>query len=287
MSGNLARIDETYLGGRPWPGIHNTPEKRSGWFVNRERGFSRSHLLDLFAGEIPCIRIPRFASAEDCARIVKAVKENAEFKGYSFQPTAPNILKVGPAQCEFGNQEKGDYFALARESEPVLQKIKRAAFSPLEQVMGLVSIAAHAKTSIADEGGVYGKYFAGVLRNISQGALLHMDFAPQDAKSWALEDVREQLTWNLYLQAPVSGGEAVVYSKQWDPTDEKYRVPTSYHYSDKAVEHAEHHTIPFVQGDLVIFNSRNFHRVKDSIGERLTMSSFFGKKPNGEIVFWS
>lgn len=114
-----------------------------------------------------------------------------------------------------------------------------------------------------------------------------MDYAPQDAKDWSIEGVTEQISWNLYLQSPRWGGEALVYDRAWQAGDERFRSAESYHYSHDVVGDSIVKINPFIEGDLVFFNSRNYHSVTKSIGQRLTMSSFVGRKNDGRLVLWS
>lgn len=142
------------------------------------------------------------------------------------------------------------------------------------------------KVGIAKENNYLGKYFAGLIRHINV-ALLHLDFAQLDAPDWKIGCCMEQLSWNLYIRVPKSGGECIVHNRQWCTNDEKYKLPNSYGYDPSLVENSQTKYIAPVLGDLVLFNSRNFHQVLPGQGERITMSSFIGRVPTGDLVFWS
>ena len=121
----------------------------------------------------------------------------------------------------------------------------------------------------------------------------HFDVASLCAQGWQVGEAREQITWNLYLREPPGGGECVVYNKQWQVFDddslEEAQALSSYGYPAWKVEGAELHTIQPTQGDVVLFNTRNFHEVRPSHGERmrLSLTTFFGRLASGEVVFWS
>lgn len=117
--------------------------------------------------------------------------------------------------------------------------------------------------------------------------MLHMDFAKYDGPDWSIGEVAHQLSWNLYIRGQSKGGECVVHNRPWKPEYEAMKVDGSYHYNRAVVEGAEAKSNPFVEGDLVLFNSRNFHEVGDSQANRITMSSFIGRFPNQDVVLWS
>jgi Rps23 Pro-64 3,4-dihydroxylase Tpa1-like proline 4-hydroxylase len=69
----------------------------------------------------------------------------------------------------------------------------------------------------------------------------------------------------------------------------EYQMPEysgSYGFSTELVRGRRNFSIQPTMGDLVIFNTRNFHEVKDSVGQRFSISSFFGLNKD-EIIFWS
>lgn len=138
---------------------------------------------------------------------------------------------------------------------------------------------------------MHGSYFAGLIRQINNSAKKHFDFAPYDAKGWAIQDVTKQIAWNIYLEMPEHGGETVVYNRPWQPhMYEKFLLEGhhgSYGFSDAAVEGSQAIVIKPRTCDLWLFNTRNFHEVKGSSGPRITMSSFIGKTNKDAFVMWS
>ena len=65
--------------------------------------------------------------------------------------------------------------------------------------------------------------------------------------------------------------------------------PGSYGYAAELVAGADACTIAPADGDLVLFNSRNFHRVTGGgvEAERVSVSSFVGLKEDGALALWS
>jgi 2OG-Fe(II) oxygenase superfamily len=257
--------------------------KLQKWATLQDSVFTAETLEALFRNDIPAIRISQFGTVEECNKLAEA----AEFIGFDFyENVKPPIGRIGITQFEFGNSRKLGYFDAVQQAEYRKQRIVSLAFDPLERLTKLLQQHTSIQVGIAQENGYLGQYFAGLIRHINV-ALLHLDFAQLDAPDWEIGNCVAQLAWNLYLKVPKNGGECVVHNRQWCMNDEQYKLPSSYSYDANLVKDSEVKYITPVLGDLVLFNSRNFHQVLPGEGERITMSSFIGKMPKGNLVFWS
>lgn len=271
----------------PHPVEHQIKE-HDGWRGNADQPLNPKTLDQLFKNQIAAIRIPAFATADECRELSRFITEFGQFDSYTFHKSAESILRLGPAQCEYGPHRKSDYFNAARKAQDLHAALRQKLFNPIDRVISHLLFVAKARSiAIACESEALGLYHAGIFRNLSRGGLLHMDYAPVDAPNWKINAVREQLSWNLYLKAPRSGGRCRVYDRQWNPQHEAFKVPGSYHYAPELVAGCAKKDFEFVTGDLVLFNTRNFHEIDDSEGTRLTMSSFIGRQSNGKMVLWS
>ncbi|ALF56359.1 hypothetical protein ACX27_12185 [Nostoc piscinale CENA21] len=241
------------------------------------------NLQALLRNEIPSIRISKFSSIEECHKLALAIEK----VGFDFyRNVEPPIGRIGTTQFEYRNRDKSGYFDAVKKASQTYNKVTSLAFDPLKRLATILRQNVSSKIEIAYENENYGYYFAGLIRQINI-ALLHIDFAQLDAPDWRIGNISSQLVWNLYIKAPSQGGICKVYNRQWQPDDEKYKIPGSYGYNSSLVANSEvKQNIP-ITGDLVIFNSRNFHEVLPGIGERITISSFIGKMPGGDLVFWS
>jgi len=256
------------------------------WTTHDDRPLNAENLEALFDNRIPAIRVSGFVSQHECQQISEFVRAIGHFQSYTFRSTASNIHKIGPAQCEYSYTRRNEYFSEGDRAKVLQKKLAEMAFNPLDRVLDTLRGGSNRSVSLATEPS-FGEYFAGVFRQINQGALLHVDFAPLDAPHWAIGEIDYQISWNLYLRAPTEGGECIVHDRPWELEDEAYKVPDSYHYDRTLVEGRVSKSHEFVEGDLVFFNSRNFHEVEASADERLTMSSFVGRLPTGNLVLWS
>ena len=253
------------------------------WQTLNDCEMNQKNLQALLRNDIPSIRISQFASSEECNKLALAIEK----VGFDFYKNVePPIGRIGITQFEHRNSGKLRYFDAVKKAQITYNQVTSFSFDPLKRLATILrqNVSNQVQTAYEKEVGEY--YFAGLIRHINV-ALLHIDFAGLDAPDWGIGNITSQLVWNLYVKAPSQGGICKVYNRQWQSEDEKYKTPGSYGYDYSLIATSEvKHNIP-VTGDLVIFNSRNFHEVLPGIGERITISSFIGKMPGGDLVFWS
>lgn len=254
----------------------------SRWTTLRPMALSARSLTLLLANRIPAIRLERFASISECERLAQAVERlPVEY----YEGVNPPIARIGVTQFECRKLERSHYFERAREAESARRKLAASSFDAVQrfrarlaEVWGSVALASEP---------AYGSYFAGLIRHIANSASLHVDFGFHDAPDWEVGKVISQLAWNLYVTTPSSGGECIVYNREWSREDEEHRLSGSYGYDDELVNGVQSFLIWPKCGDITIFNCRNFHRVSPVNGRRLTTGSFIGQMPDDRLVLWS
>ena len=240
-------------------------------------------LQSLFRQELPAIHVPGFAALAECQALLLA----AEQFGFGFyQDVSPPISRLGLTQFEHSLADRRAYFESVDETAVTLARIFEKSFDPLSRFVELVRILTKFVPQFAFEDG-FGAYHAGVLRKIEQGTPVHVDYAPWEAKGWAVSTVRAQLTWNVYLTTNEVDGRTTVFDKAWNESDEGMKIPGSYGYLDEVVAGCDRHTFCPRAGDLVIFNSQNFHAVEKSSAKRAAFGSFLGLAEGRSVSFWS
>src|SRR5450755_4602276 len=129
--------------------------------------------------------------------------------------------------------------------------------------------------------------FWGIVREINSGTLIHWDEVIREYPVCMLDRFPVvQMAFNAFMSTPEVGGETCVWRKRWHPQDEIHR--TGFGYRADAVKDKPHITITPRTGDVVLFDSRNFHVVKQSSqGRRVTISFFIGLAGDGDLVLWS
>ncbi|XP_077986443.1 uncharacterized protein LOC144440878 isoform X2 [Glandiceps talaboti] len=282
------------------------------WDIVEEKELSECTLQGLLNNDFPAIRIKSFASKEECERLVdgllkcskfKVVTESVKSGEISIVPSQrlsnedtekdTNVVRrIGMSQSEFAVEDKEKYFVEARAVNKIIQQsFSISAFDVFERYLSMLRKCNHGnEVSLAAEPDGR-KYFVGLVRWANNGIETHFDFAPFHAgQGWMIADVRSQLSWNLYLTQPSGGGETIVYDRQWDAGLEELRsFDLSRPYDPNIIDGVRTWTLQPIQGDLVLFNSRNFHKVLPAAESptRYTFGSFMGRFESGEIVLWS
>ena len=267
--------------------MHIATMTKAHWQRHDEADLTRGNIEKLISNQIPVIRIKSFATQEECRNLLAAIEE---FGFQLSEETDPLIGQIGITQYEFKDHEiegKNPYFHIARSADAIRNQISKMSFDFLQRVIQQIQSVWPNPVEIAHEKPESGKYFAGLIRQINRSEMIHSDFACFDAPDWKIGRIISQLTWNLYVKPSDFGGECTIYNKQWKVTDERYRIKDSYGYDPQLVDGTETTVIPPRVGDLILFNSRNFHEVKTTQGDRITVSSFVGQMESGKLVLWS
>lgn len=237
----------------------------------------------LFDGQIPAVVLPNFISTADCEKIVENLREMG-MGTYSHVNHA--VGRLGLAQMEYHlKQDKKGYFDRVIAAIDTYKRAVARSEDPLEKLFNHLISRGIQNVSLAKEQD-YGSYFAGSFRNVMTVGHLHYDFAPFEAKGWDIAGIEKQVSWNLYLNQP-TGGDLHVYKRFYNPDDESLRVSGEYYYDRSLISGADQYRYSPRVGDIVMFNCRYFHEVKPVNGDRYSLSSFIGKKQNGDLIFWS
>lgn len=253
------------------------------WSKKYTTELSSATITELLSGQIPYIRIRNFASPEECEALVQsAVKEGFS----SYRGVEPTINRIGNTVFEYNSISKHEYFKKNISSNKIQQKIFSTSFNPLERFIMLMRERTGKKVSVAkNDAGA--PYYSGLVRRIENGTLLHVDFAPGEQPDWDIASIQEQLVWNLYLRVShPSSGRTHVYNRQWQPSDDTLKEGI-YGFNRRVIQNAEKATFEPSVGDVIIFNTRNFHYVDPAEGERVAFTSGIGRTQSDEMVLWS
>jgi hypothetical protein len=257
------------------------------WEVVSVRCPSRAMFEALFRGHLCAIRVPGFVSKDMCSVALRSIQAHGMER---YQNIDPPIRKIGITQYEhMGSPElKREYFRKATAANATRLAIFEETGDLLERVISAVG-QVWGRAGLAVEKETHEPYFAGLIRDIPI-ALLHRDWAPKDAQGWSIGEVQAQLTWNIYLQMGKVGGELVIYRRRYEESDEAQKaMPNNCAYNSCMVDGRESVAIVPEQGELLLFDSRNYHEVKRTPGttSRVTASSFIGLSPEQDLIFWS
>lgn len=121
---------------------------------------------------------------------------------------------------------------------------------------------------------------------------LHNDMIARDAigSSLRVAAARSQLRCTVCLQECTSGGELILYKKQWSLADEASKIRGNFGYPLSVVEGCKQLVFKPETGDIYIFNPTYYHEVAETAGDtRVTLGFFFGRAggDDRDMVAWS
>ena len=256
------------------------------WSDKREHELSRESLSALLANEIPAIRVRDFATSSECAAFATAMR-GGNLRSYGVDR---EIGYIGLAQYEFRwGKDKKDYFAAVPKAFADQRAVFAQSFDAMARFIATLQAVWPAPVTLAED--EYGPYFAGIIRFASAGIDLHADYAPFNMPGYAVADITAQLAWNLFVEAPTTGGVTTVHNSPWTPTLQDDAPPKSYGLPREDVASAETFDYRAAVGDVVIFNSRNPHEVSPGGAAetqgRLQIGSFVGRRPDDALVLFA
>jgi hypothetical protein len=258
------------------------------WKAKTVSNLTNDNVRYLFDNSIGAIRIEGFLSRDEVERLIRSLDQFGFSQyAYSFEEKdAPPAKHIFDTHYLYEHKSVEEYAQSVVESEATYKMLcSQAGFSPVAKLLQSVQENWDAPVRIASEEKT--KYFPCIARELNHSVLLHADFAPFISGSWSIQNIVSEFAWNIYLTEPESGGECVVYNRPWELEDNKQIVKDTYGYAACVVEGAEKLIVKPKAGELVIFNSRNFHEVKSASSRRLSLGGHLGLKSNDEIISWS
>lgn len=190
---------------------------------------------------------------------------------------------------EVGGKKK--YFELTPQAQKDRDEIFAGTQSPIDKIIQLFSVGY--LTSIAIEPEMQNaRYFAGLIRAMGAKSTLHFDYAPDQLPGWSVSDADEQYGLVLYLRMPTEGGELTIYNRPWQAEDEAHNNDIGQKgkngFTESFLEDTPSTSVKPLEGDLVVFKTRNFHQVEEikSDKPRLGLTTFMSLK-GSLLSLWS
>ena len=248
---------------------------------------TREDLVALFANEIAYIKLADFFHATERASLVEALLRRG-LRPYDFAfdstnvPAASHLFAV---HYLYEQRDPAEYFAHAAESRKEYGSLcAEVGFDPAQRVFEWLGGAMQVPVRIASQGPLL--YSHVIARDLAASSRLHTDFAPSIPSHWSISAITAQYSWNVYLTDPESGGECVLSHRLWQPEDDQHLIPGTYAHDERLVADAERVAIGVHPGDLVLFNCRNYHSVRQSAAPRITLSGHIGLTLDQQLIAW-
>lgn len=260
--------------------------QRSTWTHAEEFPLTEENLRLLIDNKIAAIRIPAFATPEECRAFAEAAKRG----NMQYYNVADRIGYIGLAQYQYRwNRTKAEFLADVPKARADVEAVFADSFDPLARLMACLRAVWPAAVDFAREDGQ--PYFAGIIRSTSDKIDLHVDWAPVNSPDYAIGAIDGQLGWNFFAEELLSGGHTTVHNHPWDPVVTPGEIPKSYGLDHALVEAAPNFVYRPTAGDVVIFNTRNPHEIAPGTaapgGSRVSIGSFIGRMPDRSLVLWA
>jgi hypothetical protein len=248
--------------------------------------FQRENIADLAVGRCTAIVVPDCMPASLCEATLRALA-SAPFTTYGAERVYPPVMRFGVGISDYRRDGLVDdsYWEALEEGRRAWARLA-LPFDPFLVCREALGADWPGEVAVGKRGGR--ELGPGVAREPNQGFIVHFDDALREFEGNLMDaDLVAQFAFNLYLSVPKGGGETVVWRHRWDPSDEAFRRPQSYGYTDHVVGKAESFVLKPEVGQALLFNSRYFHAVRPSAdGRRIALGFSVGLSTAGELLTW-
>ncbi|WP_242905012.1 2OG-Fe(II) oxygenase [Actinomadura terrae] len=256
-------------------------------FVDADR-FGRADICALLSGTAAVVGVRRLLSPLLCAEAMARLDDGAlAFGSYDRRRVDPPVARFGPAINDFreGDRPGAAYWAEAGRA----RRVRRAALGRVDPfgaaVAGLARAWGRPLGAACNQGR---PFFAGTLREINHGALVHCDDVLREYGPHLFDGGPPvaQLAFNAWISTAPEGGATRVWRRRWRPGDSDLRK--GYGFDERVVAGEQCIEVTMGRGDALLFDSRNFHAVEPSAGgRRLAVAFFLGFRCESDLVMWS
>lgn len=258
-------------------------------YLNVTDNLSADNLILLAEGKIMGIHVKNFYPKNILDEATKKVNQNK----INYYLNAPDIGRIGMAfyETEMNASLLNNYYKSAKENLLIARQIFSPYLSPIDKLrLDLEEMWTPGANieNIHDQ-----KMFVGLFRKIQPGVsmLPHQDDIRVDSNYNPITlEIKGQIAANIYLQMPAIGKGGNLELWDFSLTDNKFNEMRGSNYGisrDKLPPPTQ--IISPEVGDLVLFNARRLHAVREcDTSERLSVSCFIGyRSRNKPLTYWS
>ncbi|GGM41335.1 hypothetical protein GCM10012275_10410 [Longimycelium tulufanense] len=273
------------------------PFARISTEVRHANRVSDNDLVDLAAGRVLAIVVEDYCPPELCREAARKLINDHRYGEYD---NVPGVHKWGLNTYEglSSAEREQRYFA---EAVPAIQALRDSWSPHLSPIDRLRLELQEAWPAGANMGFFKGhKLFVGQARVFpsgGNGAIPHQDFLPWELQDLnGVTDVGEvptlvgQLTVNLYLQTPASGGELELWAHGYDHDEyDALRASADSYGLNRELVPAPDAVLRPIAGMLIMFHASRVHAVRPAQGvDRVALSSFIGVHALDQpLTYWS
>ena len=238
----------------------------------------RDSIYKLSDNTMAAMRIPDVYAAEEVDTIVY----NIDRQGVSWYPNFEfKQGRIGICATEYASKINGKeaYFMLEADASKTRNEMFPGDLDPVGKMVDTFSPSFD--TSVAEESSVgHARYFTGLVRAMGQESTTHFDFAPHQLPGWQVAASEAQFAVVTYLQVPAEGGELTIFNRPWEQNVDEFNKDVEEKgpqgFEGHFLDEAESVLVAPNPGEMVVFNSRNFHKVEGMISQaaRYSINSF-------------
>ena len=256
--------------------------------------YTETNILDcqvfnrLVTGEINLIIVKNYYSNAACNFACSKIYKSGKIHNYI---NASNVKKIGMAFFESQNSLDSfrKYYDSVEKNNAMMQDFFSPFTPPIDSLMAQINRIWEPGIRLENLHGK--KMFSGLLRFVDKDAEImpHVDVLSHDIqKSFIAKSLQGQFAANIYLDVPKFGGELQIWDTGISINElNAIKEKDDYFVSREKLGPPAFTFKPCV-GDLVIFNSRNFHAVAKCKEKRAAMSTFIGYRGEYQpLTFWS
>ncbi|MEZ8273196.1 hypothetical protein AB6C54_18430 [Vibrio splendidus] len=256
----------------------------SRWITNELCELNEKNMNLLLDFKIPGIIVRNFIEPETCQIVAERLE--ASYGHMEGVPVNQQVM----CHNRYSHMKKSIYFFKKNKAEKELQSIyKDLKLNPVQMVIDTLKEGTNRSVGIYEEEG-FGEYFAGAFRSFKGHGKLHVDHAPSHIQQdWIVTKLLRQLSWNIYYtNYKDDGGELIIYDTIHTKENDKLKIEDDYYFPYEVLESDIHCKVKPGNGDLIIFNTQNFHEIMGhSNGCRISQTSFMGLNEDGTLKLWS
>ncbi|MEU5878590.1 proline hydroxylase [Spirillospora sp. NPDC047279] len=256
---------------------------------SRADDLSRADIDLLAAGAVTAVHARDFLDA-GIRRALMARIDAGELamENYDDRRVHPPIARFGPVVNDYraAGGIAPAYWDAAADARRGWAAATTAGTDPMRAAVARLRLAWPGVVRPATVGGR--TLFAGAVREINDGALVHFDDVSRELGPDFFDDGPPivQLAFNAWFEAPPEGGETTIWRRRWRPGDDAWRQ--RYGYAPALVEGCPALRIEIEAGDALIFDPRNLHAVAPAVGgRRVAIAFFMALTGRGELLLWS
>ena len=246
-----------------------------------------SSITDLLNQRTSAIHVKNYFSPTVCEEVVQRINAH-DFNFYEYRKNYVGHIGLSSYDIECSDAKFKHYYDNVEKTRTLYQEM----FDPHVPFIDtfVTDLSQHYKAGVQREQFHEREMSAGMIRNIQAGScvMIHQDNASWNLTCEKAKNLVRQFAVNIYLKAPSSGGELLLWHVQMSHQDFHSKSNGEYCFPIDTFRSPDS-TLQPKQGDLIIFDANQCHAV-NYVGDsdRIAVSAFLGFYGHHQpLTYWS